>query len=188
VSRRGDAAARVAEAEAVCRELLARHLFGTDDETLEGVVVRELAARRLTVATAESCTGGFIANRLTNVPGASVVLRGGVVAYHNGIKESVLQVPADLIAEHGAVSEPVARAMAEGARKVLGADYALSVTGIAGPGGGTPEKPVGTVFIGLASAGPTVVLQQGNPFDRETFKYVTSQQALNLLRRALLGL
>ena len=188
VSRRADAVAKVAEAEAVCRELLAKHLFGTDDETMEGVVVRSLTERTKTVGTAESCTGGFIANRITNVPGASAVLRGRVIAYHNDLKQTLLNVPESLLAAQGAVSEPVARAMAEGARTLLRVDYALAVTGIAGPGGGSAEKPVGTVFIALASAAPTVVLKQINPFDRETFKYVTSQQALNLLRRTLLGL
>ena len=188
VSRRADAVAKVAEAEAVCRELLAKHLFGTDDETMEGVVVRSLTERTKTVGTAESCTGGFIANRITNVPGASAVLRGSVIAYHNDLKQTLLNVPESLLAAQGAVSEPVARAMAEGARTLLRVDYALAVTGIAGPGGGSAEKPVGTVFIALASAAPTVVLKQINPFDRETFKYVTSQQALNLLRRTLLGL
>ena len=188
VSRRADAVAKVAEAEAVCRELLAKHLFGTDDETMEGVVVRSLTERTKTVGTAESCTGGFIANRITNVPGASAVLRGSVIAYHNDLKQTLLNVPESLLAAQGAVSDPVARAMAEGARTLLRVDYALAVTGIAGPGGGSAEKPVGTVFIALASAAPTVVLKQINPFDRETFKYVTSQQALNLLRRTLLGL
>ena len=188
VSRRADAVAKVAEAEAVCRELLAKHLFGTDDETMEGVVVRSLTERTKTVGTAESCTGGFIANRITNVPGASAVLRGSVIAYHNDLKQTLLNVPESLLAAQGAVSEPVARAMAEGARTLLRVDYALAVTGIAGPEGGSAEKPVGTVFIALASAAPTVVLKQINPFDRETFKYVTSQQALNLLRRTLLGL
>ena len=188
VSRRADAVAKVAEAEGVCRELLAKHLFGTDDETMEGVVVRSLTERTKTVGTAESCTGGFIANRITNVPGASAVLRGSVIAYHNDLKQTLLNVPESLLAAQGAVSEPVARAMAEGARTLLRVDYALAVTGIAGPGGGSAEKPVGTVFIALASAAPTVVLKQINPFDRETFKYVTSQQALNLLRRTLLGL
>lgn len=188
VSRRVDAVAKVAGAEAVCRELLAKHLFGTDDETMEGVVVRSLTESNKTVGTAESCTGGVIANRITNVPGASAVLRGSVIAYHNDIKQTLLSVPESLLAAQGAVSEPVARAMAEGARTLLRVDFALAVTGIAGPGGGSVAKPVGTVFIALASAAPTVVLRQINPFDRETFKYVTSQQALNLLRRTLLGL
>ena len=150
VSRRADAVAKVAEAEAVCRELLAKHLFGTDDETMEGVVVRSLTERTKTVGTAESCTGGFIANRITNVPGASAVLRGSVIAYHNDLKQTLLNVPESLLAAQGAVSEPVARAMAEGARTLLRVDYALAVTGIAGPGGGSAEKPVGTVFIALA--------------------------------------
>ncbi|HWI57905.1 MAG TPA: CinA family protein, partial [Bacillota bacterium] len=106
--------------------------------------------------------------------------------YSNAAKQKFLGVQPETLAQHGAVSEPVARQMAEGARQATGADYALSVTGIAGPGGGTPAKPVGTVFIGLAGPFATVVLHQFNPWDRETFKQVTAQQALELLRRKLL--
>ena len=135
---------------------------------------------------AESCTGGFLAHRITNVPGASAVFLAGLVTYSNEAKQRLLGVRAETLAAHGAVSEPVAREMAEGARERNGADYALAVTGIAGPAGGTPEKPVGTVFIALATAQKTVVLHPVNRFDRETFKYVTSQQALELLRRNML--
>ncbi len=106
-----------------------------------------------------------------------------MVTYSNAAKEKFLGVQADTLAQHGAVSEPVAREMAEGARRQTGADYAISVTGIAGPSGGTPAKPVGTVFIGLASPARTVVKLHLNPYDRETFKQVTAQQALELLRR-----
>ncbi len=176
----------VAEAENAVRSLLGDWIFGVDDEALEEVVIRELTARRLTVATAESCTGGMISHRLTNVPGASAVFWGGVVSYANAAKELLLGVSPALLAEHGAVSEPVVRAMAEGARRRSGADYALAVTGIAGPGGGSEGKPVGTVFIGLAGPQDTVAARHLNPFDRETFKWATSQQALELLRRALL--
>jgi len=174
---------RVGEAEAVVRELLGPFIYGVEDEDLETVIVRLLTERKATLALAESCTGGCIANRVTNVPGASVVLLAGLVTYCNAAKQRLLGVQADTLARHGAVSEAVAREMAEGARWQTQADYALSVTGIAGPGGGTPEKPVGTVFIALTGPSGTVVEHHFNPYDRETFKQVTAQQALELLRR-----
>ena len=176
---------RVAEAEQITRTLLGELVFGVDDDTLEAVLVRRLTERKQTLATAESCTGGLIANRITNVPGASVVFWGGLVTYANAAKEKFLAVPAATLAEHGAVSKSVARAMAEGARRRCGTDYALAVTGIAGPSGGTTAKPVGTVFIALATPREIIVKRFLNPFDRETFKWVTSQQALDLLRKNL---
>jgi len=176
---------RVGEAEAVVRELLSPFIYGVEDEDLETVIVRLLTERKATLALAESCTGGCIANRVTNVPGASVVLLAGLVTYSNAAKQRFLGVQADTLARHGAVSEPVAREMAEGARKQTGADYALAVTGIGGPAGGTPEKPVGTVFIGLAGAFGTMVERKLNAFERETFKQVTAQQALEILRQAI---
>lgn len=176
----------VAEAESILRATIGENVFGVDDEQLETVVVRLLTQRGQTLALAESCTGGFIANRITNVPGASAVLWGGAVSYANEAKMKMLGVREQTLAAHGAVSEETAREMAEGARQISGADYALSVTGIAGPDGGTAEKPVGTVFIGFASADKTRAYKFLNRFDRETFKYVTSQQALEILRRALL--
>jgi nicotinamide-nucleotide amidase len=138
---------------------------------------------------AESCTGGALSDRITDVPGASEVFLAGYVTYANETKENAIGVPADLIAAHGAVSEPVAAAMAEGARRKAGTNYALSTTGIAGPGGGTAEKPVGTVFIALAAEGaPTTVRRCYFPLDRPTFKYMTTSAALDLLRRHVLGL
>ena len=115
------------------------------------------------------------------------MLVAGLVAYANAAKVSFLDVPEETLAAHGAVSEETARAMAEGARRRVGVDYALSMTGIAGPGGGTEAKPVGTVFVGLASPRGVQVRKFMNPFDRETFKYVTSQQALEMLRREILA-
>jgi len=147
--------------------------------------VRALTEQRRTLAVAESCTGGRLASRITDVPGASAVFLGGFLTYANALKERLVGVSAELLAAHGAVSEPVARAMAEGARARTGADFALAVTGIAGPGGGTPDKPVGTVFIALAAAEGTEVRQFLNAFDRETFKHMSSQQALELLRQRL---
>jgi len=182
----GDAERRVREAEAVVRELLGPHIYGVEDEELETVIVRLLTERNATLAVAESCTGGCIANRLTNVPGASAVLLAGLVTYSNAAKRKFLGVQEKTLARQGAVSEAVAREMAEGARRQTQADYALSVTGIAGPSGGTPEKPVGMVFVGLAGPAGTVVEHNFNPYDRATFKQVTAQQALELLRRTVL--
>jgi nicotinamide-nucleotide amidase len=182
------AAALVQKAGTIVRTELGKHIFGEDDETLEAVVVRFLTERKQTLALAESCTGGGLANRLTNVPGASAVLLASLVTYANDAKQKFVGVRAETLAAHGAVSEAVAREMAEGARRETGADYALSITGIAGPGGGSEAKPVGTVFIGFASANETLALKQFNPFDRETFKQVTATQALEVLRRKILKL
>lgn len=173
----------VAQAETVTRSQLGGCIYGADDDDMETVIVRALSERRETLALAESCTGGLIAHSITNVPGASAVLLAGIVCYSNESKIRLLGVDPDIIAQHGAVSEACCRQMAEGALKVSGATFALAVTGIAGPSGGTPQKPVGTVFIGLAGPFHTVVERRHNPFDRETFKQVTVNQALNLLRR-----
>ncbi len=180
-----DAARLVSEAEAVVRRQLGHHLYGTDQDDLESVLIQRLTQRGETLALAESCTGGGIADRLTNVPGASAALLAGFVTYSNAAKQKLLGVSAEALAQHGAVSEVVARQMAEGARRETGANYALSVTGIAGPSGGTAAKPVGTVFIGLAGPFDTKLEPHFNPWDRETFKQVTAQQALDLLRRTL---
>jgi nicotinamide-nucleotide amidase len=155
-------------------------------DKIEAVVVGLLARRGKTLALAESCTGGFIANRITNVPGASAVFPGGVVAYSNAVKQKFLGVRTRTLARHGAVSEAVAREMAGGARKKFGADFAMAITGIAGPGGGTKSKPVGTVFIALAGEGKTVVKRKLNPFGREKFKRVTADQALKMLHLRLM--
>lgn len=175
----------LAKAEQVTCDTLGKHIYGHGDELLEENVVREMTDAGSTLAMAESCTGGLIANRVTNVSGASRVLLAGYVTYSNEAKQKSLGVRAETLEAHGAVSEPTAREMAEGARQESGADYAISVTGIAGPTGGTEEKPVGTVFIGLASTDKTIVMKFLNPYDRATFKQVTSQQALDLLRRRL---
>jgi nicotinamide-nucleotide amidase len=181
-----DAERQVREAATTVRELLGPHIYGVEDEDLETVIVRLLTERNATLALAESCTGGCIANRITNVPGASAVLLAGLVTYSNVAKQKFLGVQAETLDRHGAVSKAVAREMAEGVRQQTQADYALSVTGIAGPSGGTPEKPVGTVFMGLAGPSGTVIERNFNPYDRETFKQVTAQQALELLRRKVL--
>lgn len=178
--------ATVAKAETIVREEFTTSLFSDDARELEAVVIQRLTGLGETLATAESCTGGGLANRLTNVPGASVVFMQGFVTYANEAKTRALGVDPALIAAHGAVSREVAQAMAEGARCAAGVDHALATTGIAGPGGGTPEKPVGTVFVALATKnGPTLVEPHHFPTDRETFKQLTIQTALDLLRRAL---
>jgi nicotinamide-nucleotide amidase len=153
---------------------------------IEAVVVRFLARRGKTLALAESCTGGCIANRITNVPGASKILLGGIVAYSNGAKGKFLGVRPATLKKFGAVSENVAREMARGARKKFGADFAIAVTGIAGPSGGTKGKPVGTVFIALADEGETVVTRELNPFGRQKFKQATANQALKMLYQRLM--
>ena len=186
VARGADAAAVVAEAEAITRRLAGDAVFGEQDEVLEGVLVRELTRRGQTLALAESCTGGHLAHRITNIPGASAVFLAGYVTYANAAKARTLGVREETLREFGAVSEAVAREMAEGARRVSGADWALSVTGIAGPSGGTPDKPVGTVWMALAGPDGTEVIQKLNRFDRETFKFTTGQQALHLLFRHLM--
>jgi nicotinamide-nucleotide amidase len=178
------------EAIAAGRELalgsFGRHLISDDGSSLEATVIRLLREKSLTLATAESCTGGLIANRLTNVPGASEVFTHGWVTYANEAKASQLGVPMEMIAAHGAVSEEVARAMAEGALRESGADFALSVTGIAGPSGGTEEKPVGTAWLGLAEkGGETVSRKVFHPRARKDFKQAVSQSSLDLLRRRL---
>jgi nicotinamide-nucleotide amidase len=154
-------------------------------ENLETKIVRLLTERKRTVALAESCTGGYIAHRLTNVPGASAVFSAGFVTYSNEAKQKFLGVPSEILERHGAVSEPVAREMAEGARRAAGTDYAIAVTGIAGPGGGTPEKPVGTVFIAAASVLETRAARHFNPGERLAFKQTASDQALELLAALL---
>ena len=185
VARGADATAVVTEAEAITRRLAGDAVFGEQDEVLEGVVVRALTQRGQTLALAESCTGGHIAHRITNIPGASAVFLAGYVTYANAAKARTLGVREESLREFGAVSEAVAREMAEGARRVSGSDWALSVTGIAGPSGGTLDKPVGTVWMALAGPDGTEAVQRLNRFDRETFKFTTSQQALHLLFRQL---
>lgn len=171
--------------EVIAQTVFGASVFGFDDDEIEQIVVRLFRERKKTVALAESCTGGNIAHRLTNVPGASEMFLGSVVSYANSAKENFLGVRAETLAAHGAVSEAVAREMARGAREKFGADFAVAVTGIAGPGGGTVEKPAGTVFLALASAAGVEVRRLMNAWDRETFKQVTAQQALDWLRLAV---
>ena len=174
-------------ADAIIRGELGASIVSDNNEALEAVVVRMLKERKETLATAESCTGGLIANMITNVAGASEIFMAGYVTYANSAKSDVLNVDSKLIEQHGAVSEPVARAMADGARQRAGCTYGLATTGIAGPTGGSDEKPVGTVYVALASAdSATAVKKFLFPTDRETFKQLAARAALDLLRRMLL--
>ena len=173
-------------ADAVIRAELGISIFSDNDEALEEVVVKLLKQQNETLATGESCTGGLIANKITNVSGASEVFVAGYVTYANSAKSDVLGVDPKLIDKHGAVSEAVAQAMAEGARTRAVSKHGLATTGIAGPTGGSADKPVGTVYIALASGdSETVVRKFVFPTDRETFKQLAAQTALDLLRRRL---
>ena len=171
--------------EAHLRDRIGPHLFGTGATTLEAAVGELLKARGLTVAVAESCTGGFVLNRLTNVPGSSAYVAGGVVAYGNGVKVDALGVSGAALDEEGAVSEAVARQMARGIRDRLGADVGVSTTGVAGPSGGTPEKPVGTVWIGYADAAGDEARRLSLTGDRLLNKELTSTAVLNEIRHRL---
>lgn len=176
----------IEQADAVIRSTLGSSIFSAADETLEEVIVKLLRQRNQTLAVAESCTGGLLANRITNVPGASEAFLAGYVCYANQAKINMLDVDPQLIEKHGAVSEQVANALAQHARACAESDYALATTGIGGPGGGSPEKPVGTVYIALATSAETKVKKLFFPTDRETFKQIATQTALELLRRRLL--
>ena len=173
-------------ADAIIRRELRLSIFSDNDEALEEVIVRLLKQRRQTLATAESCTGGLIANSITNVPGASEVFLAGYVTYANSSKTDILNVDPKLLEKYGAVSEAVARAMAEGGRARAGSTFALATTGTAGPTGGSLEKPVGTVYIGFAAPDATRVKKFFFPTDRETFKQLATQSALDLLRRKII--
>lgn len=179
----------LASGSAIALEKFGSFLISDDGSSLEATVVCALKERGLTLATAESCTGGLIAHRITNVPGASAVFGHGFVTYANGAKSSLLNVSPDDLVTHGAVSEVVAKQMALGALQASGADIAVAVTGIAGPDGGTPEKPVGTAWIGLASSNhDAIAFKVFHPRNRHDFKLAVSQAALEAVRRRVLGL
>jgi len=165
---------------------LGEHLYSTEGEAMEEVVARVLTENRATIAVAESCTGGLLAERLTNIPGSSVYFLGGVVCYSNELKSALVDVPAELIESKGAVSPEVALALAEGIRKRTGATIGVGVTGIAGPAGGTPEKPVGLVHIGIADERGPRERRFQFPGDRERIRMHASQTALDSVRRYFL--
>jgi nicotinamide-nucleotide amidase len=180
---------RLAEVGDKLRAAIGQFCYGEGAATTMESVVGELLRRKgRTVATGESCTGGLVSNRLTNVPGSSAYVRGGVVAYSNDAKQALLGVAEATLQAHGAVSEETAGEMAVGARRALGADIAVSTTGIAGPDGGTKEKPVGTVCFGLATPDETITMRHQLWGTRDWVKLVASQIALEWIRRHLLGL
>jgi len=183
-----EADALMAPALARVREILGDVIYGVDTGTLENTVLEHLKAQGKTLAVAESCTGGLLAKRLTDVPGSSAAFLGGVVTYANSAKTELLGVDAALIAREGAVCEGVARQMAEGVRQRLGADLGVGITGIAGPASDNTEKPVGMVFIALSAADRTVcrALQLGG--DRDRIRNSSAHNALDMLRRMLTGL
>jgi len=182
-----EARARLEQAWQQARAALGKHIYAAERRSLAEAVAQELRTAGKTVAVAESCTGGLLGARLTDLPGSSTWFRGGFLAYANELKENLLGVPADLLEREGAVSDPVARRMAETARARCGADYGLAITGIAGPDGGTAEKPVGLVFIALADANGAEVVRAHFPGDRATNREWSVQRALDLLRVRLAG-
>ena len=186
------------EADEMCRPVVeeikrrvGNFVYSVDVESLEELVVQELSARQMTIATAESCTGGWLAKRITDVSGASQVFQTGCVTYANATKEKLLGVPHEILEQHGAVSEETAKAMAEGVRALAGSSLGIGITGIAGPGGGTEEKPVGLVYIALSDGKQTWVKARkpfGRQKNREWHRYVSASEALDMIRRYLQGL
>jgi nicotinamide-nucleotide amidase len=172
--------------EQALRERAGKYIYGIDNTTLEEAVVNMLRENKQSLATAESCTGGLLSSRITDIPGSSDVYLGGVVSYSNALKISLLGVPEEVLNSVGAVSEETAQAMAEGARQRFGAYWSISITGIAGPGGGTEEKPVGLVYIALSDPQQTVVRRYDQIGDRKTIKWRSTQLALTMLYRQMM--
>ena len=191
VTARGMPAAAAEEtldaAAARLLERVGRFVYGTGDDDLAAIVLERCREQSLRLAVGESCTGGLLAARLTAIPGSSDVFMGGVVAYDNAIKRDLLSVPDAMLREHGAVSEPVARAMASGARRALGSDIGVGITGIAGPGGGSPDKPVGTVYIAVDRGGEARVWKRHYFGDRDEIRRRSAQTALAFVRRMVEG-
>jgi nicotinamide-nucleotide amidase len=175
----------IARVEAIIRKRLGEHVYGADDETLESAVGKLLMKKKMTVAVAESCTGGLVSDRLTNVSGSSKYFRMTVVAYANEIKERFLDIPGEFLKKYGAVSREVCCAMAASIRKKTGTDIGVGITGIAGPTGGTPVKPVGLVYIAVSMGMRTVVKECRFSGSRKENKWLTSCAALDIVRRML---
>ena len=167
------------------RERLGNRVYGEGSADLAALVVSMCLERGLRIAVGESCTGGLVGARITAVPGSSAVFVGGVIAYEDKVKVDMLGVPRESIAEHGAVSEPVVRAMASGARARFGTEIGIGVSGVAGPGGGSPEKPVGTVWTAVDVKGAVTAYRRGYPGDREEIRARSAQMALDMVRTAL---
>ena len=179
--------ATLTEAARLVREKVGQFIYGEGDDDLAALMLTECAARDLTLAVAESCTGGMLGMRLTAVPGSSRVVQGGTIAYANAVKVRELDVSESDLDAHGAVSEPVARAMATGARLRFGTNIGIGITGVAGPDGGTPEKPVGTVWVAIDLDGEVHAVRAILPGDRSEIRYRTAQLALDRLRRVFEG-
>ncbi|WP_406677706.1 competence/damage-inducible protein A [Moorella sp. ACPs] len=186
-SNREQARELIRPLETAIRQRLGEYIFGSDADTLEGVIGSILAGRNLTLAIAESCTGGLLAHRVTNIPGSSAYFLGGMVTYSNEAKIKFLGVEEETLAAHGAVSPEVAAAMARGVRRAFTADIGVGITGIAGPGGGTPAKPVGLVYIGLDIQGKVEVQRELFVGERENIKWQSTQSALYHLWKGLRG-
>jgi nicotinamide-nucleotide amidase len=182
-----EAASRLANAEAALRGVVGKWIYGTDDAELSELVLTELRSRGLRVAVAESCTGGMLGMRLTAVAGSSDVVQGGTIAYDNAVKIRELGVRESTLQAHGAVSEETAREMASGVRTRFGVAVGVSITGVAGPGGGTPDKPVGTFCVAVDVRGAVQSLRTAGVGDRHEIRQRATQAALNLIRRALAG-
>ena len=180
-----DAEARLAAVVERLRAAVGEHRYGEDAADLAAVVLDALRSGRHRLGVAESCTGGMLAERVTNIPGASATFIGGVVAYADVVKTAALKVPIETLEAHGAVSEQTVRAMAEGAQRLFSADCTMAVTGIAGPGGGTPDKPVGTVWLAARVHTATRAVKRVFPGDRDEIRRRAAQAALDLLRRVL---
>ena len=183
-----EAQALIAPAEAALHKRFGDLIYGVNVPSLESVCLALLKERELTVSVAESCTGGLLAKRITDLPGSSAAFKGGVVSYWSQVKHDILGVPNDLLFQYGAVSDPVARAMAEGVRTLAGADLALSVTGVAGPDPDDRGNPVGLVYVAIAGQGETFVRVLHAAGARERIRTVAANHALDLLRRRLTGL
>jgi nicotinamide-nucleotide amidase len=186
ITARGPGAAdSVARVEPQIAGILGEDCYGHDDETLEAVVGRLLRERGLTLSVAESCTGGLLGHRLTEIPGSSAYFERGMLVYSNQAKQDLLGVPEAILRAHGAVSAPCAEAMARGVCARSGNPVGIAVTGVAGPDGGSPQKPVGTVFIGVAVAGDVAARRFQFSGDRSAIKWQSTQMALDMLRRKL---
>jgi nicotinamide-nucleotide amidase len=182
-----EAAARLSRAEAALREVAGKWIYGIDDAELSELILTALRARGMRIAVAESCTGGMLGMRLTAIPGSSDVVQGGTIAYDNAVKVRELGVREETLNAHGAVSEETAREMAAGVRTRFGVDVGVSITGVAGPGGGTPEKPVGTFCVAVDLRGAVHSLRTVGVGDRHEIRHRATQAALNLVRRSLVG-
>jgi nicotinamide-nucleotide amidase len=180
-----EANSRLASADAALRGVVGKWIYGVDDADLSELVLTELRSRGLRIAVAESCTGGMLGMRLTAIPGSSDVVQGGTIAYDNAVKVRELGVRDETLKAHGAVSEETAREMASGVRTRFGVDVGVSITGVAGPGGGTPEKPVGTFCVAVDVRGTLQSLRTAGVGDRHEIRQRATQAALSLVRRAL---